>query len=78
MNRNQKLVLIIGLVIFITVLMYPPWYYAYKGNRYDRGYSCIASPPSRASRIDFTRLLIPALIVVVLTYVGVVLTKTKH
>ncbi|NQU06020.1 MAG: hypothetical protein HQ568_08000 [Calditrichaeota bacterium] len=73
MNKKQKIVLWIGLVLFMLMGIFPPWYYVYKSEisadiSYKSGYYCLFVPPhsyKKEYRIDKTRLHIQWTIVVV-------------
>lgn len=64
-NRKQKLLLIIGSLLFVALGLYPPW--RDKGpSDYSLGYALIFQPPRPDSRIDLARLSVEWLCVVAL------------
>lgn len=68
MNKNQKIVIMIGLIVIVLMGVVPPWVYTFslQGSRskYSAGYSPIVSPPPRQAdhpaygvSLDISRLL---------------------
>jgi hypothetical protein len=57
MNRNQKIVIIVGLIIIVLMGLFPPWTFHYDGNEYTVGYKFITQATGPV-KIDESRLLI--------------------
>jgi hypothetical protein len=80
MNGKQIAILIIGLIIIIVMVLYPPWYDYQKSRngRYSLGYHYITSRPARWALIDFWRLTGSAIIVVAAASIGMLLVRSKE
>lgn len=88
-NKNQRLIIIIGMAIIVFMGLFPPWTYTFKVqsiySEKPAGYSFIASPPAKNSndqrqgiKIDMSRLLIQWVVVIAASGCGVLLaTKRK-
>jgi hypothetical protein len=44
-NRNQKRILLVSMVIFIVMSLYPPWQFVSHGVTHPAGYGLLFSPP---------------------------------
>lgn len=70
-NKRQKNIIIIGIIIFGIMCLFPPWVFNYKYNmRLDAGYSFILSPPTKGrftATIDIVRLFVQWICVGVVT-----------
>jgi hypothetical protein len=75
MNRNQRIVLIVGAVLFLVMLMVPPWHYS-SGRSY--GYRLLFWPPARSIFIDSTRLVVQCTFVAAATFGSFLLLKSKR
>jgi hypothetical protein len=75
MNRNQRIALIAGAVIFVLMLLVPPWHYS-TGRSY--GYRFLFWPPARSIFIDSTRLIVQCVLVTAVTLGSFVLLKSKR
>ena len=75
MNRKQRIVLIIALVVLGVSALFPPWRFTLKGQPWGRGtYGFVLDPPHGSSRevvvgIDLARLT--AQWVAILAFAGV-------
>jgi hypothetical protein len=58
MNRNQKIVVVIGLVIIVLTGLFPPWKATIQGTTILRGYFVIFKPPDPLSYVNSSRLLV--------------------
>ena len=72
MSKKQKIVLWIGLVLFVLMAISPPWGQHIEGTWYSERYALILDPPFDGS-IDWSRLSLQWVIVAALT-AGVLLT----
>jgi hypothetical protein len=70
LNRIQRRILWAAVVLFVAVGLFPPWH---RGPR-NEGYAPIFSPPSTAT-IDFGRLLVQWVMLIVVAAATVFLTK---
>jgi len=90
LNKIQRWILIVGLVIFVLMGLYPPWKAMTSANTANRQetpyrYGLITKPPIRmtggefagqiATRLDTTRLTVQWLILAVATGGAIFLTK---
>lgn len=74
-NRNQRIALMAGAIIFILMLLVPPWHYS-SGRSY--GYRFLFWPPARSIFIDSTRLIVQCVLVAAVTLGAFVLLRTKR
>ena len=86
LNKVQKIVLLSGLVLIVTMSLFPPWRSINPRTGYggEVGYSFVADPPQTHGdgyrhtyipvRVDANRLMVEYLAVVLLTVGGVFLT----
>jgi len=74
-NRNQRAALIAGAIVFIVMLLVPPWHYS-SGRSY--GYHFLFWPPARSIFIDSTRLIVQCVLVAALTLGAFVVLRTKR
>ena len=75
MNRNQRIALIVGAVVFLVMLLVPPWHYS-SGRSY--GYRFLFWPPARSIFIDSTRLVVQCIFVAAATFGSFLLLKSKR
>lgn len=77
MNRKQKIVLIIGILVMVCMGLYPPWRIE-MGKRFvvdeytpskivSGGYALLFDPPHNAIGLDVVRLIIQCAIIAALT-----------
>ena len=74
MNKKQKYILLVGILIFVLMGLFPPWNFSFKGSvvvTRTGPYAFIFSPPTYkpygvegAPRIDTSRLMVQGAIVV--------------
>jgi len=76
MNRNQKIVVIIGLVIIVFMGLFPPWKFIFSGTPMAMGYKFLFSPPGVAN-VDSFRLLVQWLGVCIVVGGLVLILKDK-
>ena len=87
-NIMQKLVLLIGMILIITMTLFPPWTYTFKYktaySEKPAGYSFINSPPPPKStraidgvKIDIVRLSVQAFAVIIVMGIGFVIFSGK-
>ena len=75
LNRKQRIILIIALVLLGVSALFPPWRFTFEGNPWGRGaYGFVLRPPLRGAvqvgvRIDIARLA--AQWVAILAFAGV-------
>ena len=77
MNRRQKTILSLGVILFVAAALYPPWYSKVASHApRDLGYRVLFSPPAVApgseytgyiGRVDFDRLGVEWAIIAVIT-----------
>ena len=90
MNKNQRLVVMIGIALIVFMGLFPPWTHTYKArttySEEPAGYSFIASPPrpkrinpwyGYGIKIDISRLLIQWVVVITASGCGVLLTNKR-
>ena len=77
MNRNQKIVVIIGLVIIVLMGLFPPWKLSYQGLSVAKGYSFFAISPAYNTNVDSSRLLVQWLGVCIVVGGIVLILKKK-
>lgn len=75
MNRNQRIAVIAGAIVFVIMLLVPPWRL---GGGRPGGYHLLFWPPDRNISIDFARLFVQCLLVTAVTAGGFLLLKSKH
>jgi hypothetical protein len=74
MNRKQRIILIVGAVLFVIMLLLPPWRL---GSGRPDGYHFLFWLPNRNIAIDFARLFLQSLFVAAVTAGGFILLKSK-
>ncbi len=74
MNRNQRIALIAGAVVFLLMLLIPPWHYS---SGRSHGYHFLFWPPARSIFIDSTRLFVQCVFVAAVTVGAFVLLRSK-
>jgi hypothetical protein len=87
LNKSQKKILTIGIIVTLVCCVFPPWVRTYKAtSTYSErsiGYALIISPPRAGSsmrvgvKLDTSRLLLQIFIISIATGAGVLLTKRK-
>lgn len=75
MNRNQRIALITGAVVFLVMLLVPPWHYS---TGRPHGYHFLFWPPDRSIFIDSTRLFLQCVLVAAVTCGALLLLKSKR
>lgn len=87
-NNNQRLIIMIGMVIIVCMGLFPPWTYTFKAtstySEEPAGYSFIASAPARKSKnlmhgikIDTSRLFIQWVVAIAACGCGVLLATRR-
>ena len=76
MNKNQKIVVVIGLVIIVLMGLFPPWKMIFGGTPMALGYEFLFSPPGIAN-VDSLRLLVQWLGVCIVVGGFVLILKDK-
>jgi hypothetical protein len=87
-NRKQKRLIIVGVLVFILAGLFPPWIYTLHVNRIDTekpaGYAPIFDPPSPEKynkyygiKLDVSRLAVQWIIIISATGLGLLLTYKK-
>lgn len=91
LNAKQKIIIIVGIVAFVVIGMFPPWLYTHKGASINTvepaGYSFIAIPPrikyetikkyDSSVKLDISRIVIQWVTVFVSTGLVVFLLWEK-
>jgi hypothetical protein len=72
MNNKQKIILWLGIIVFVAAGFYPPWYVKAGAAPEDLGYRVLFSPPivslpNYTGRVDFDRLGMEWAIIAVIT-----------
>lgn len=87
-NKDQRLIIMIGMAIIVCMGLFPPWTYTFKAtsifSEEPAGYSFIASPPARRNtnlrhgiKIDTSRLLIQWVVAIFASGCGILLTTKR-
>jgi hypothetical protein len=87
-NDKQHKIMIVGVVLFVFMGLFPPWTYTLDAQSIHRekpaGYALIVSPPGPERdapafgvRIDISRLIVQWLILGAATSLGVFMTRTQ-
>lgn len=65
MNRNQRIVILVGVVIVVATFLYPPWvmYVPMGEGKVSHGYSFILKPLTRNSVVDIHHLIFQSLLI---------------
>lgn len=81
MNKNQKIVLAIVSLVFLGMLLFPPFHQYFYRNSHTRlmngGYSFIFVPPNRGCFVNIGLLLIQMLVVAVIATIAWVMLQGK-
>lgn len=88
MNDKQRKIVIVGVVLFILMGLFPPWTYTLDAQSIHRekpaGYALIISPPGPEKnapafgvKIDISRLIVQWLVLAATTGLGVFMTRTQ-
>ena len=78
MNKIQKKILIVGVIILVIILLMPSWYVLNSnGHKRNYGYAFIAKPGGNFRRIDYGRLLLPVVVVITVTGAGIIIKKDE-
>jgi hypothetical protein len=75
MNRNQRITLIVGAIVFIVMLLLPPWRL---GGGKTAGYHFLFLLPERNIYIDFGRLFLQCVLIAALTGGIFLILKSKQ
>jgi len=89
LNEKQRKVVIIGIVLFIIMGLFPPWIYTLNAESVNRekpaGYALIISPPEPEKnavvfgvKIDISRLIIQWLVLAAATGFGVFVASQSN
>ena len=89
LNDKQRKVVIVGVLLFVLMGLFPPWTYMYDWQSIHRekpaGYALIISPPGPEEngipygvRIDISRLIVQWLIIAAATSLGVFMNRTQE
>lgn len=86
LNNKQRIILIIGVLLFALMGLFPPWINTLYGEIHQvlpAGYAFIASPPNPkfldgGVSLDISRLVVQWFILIVVTGFGLVVTKTER
>lgn len=87
LNDKQQKIVIVGIVLFALMGLFPPWTYTVDAQAIHRerpaGYTLIISPPEPEEKaiafgvkIDISRLVIQWLVLVAATGLGVIATRS--
>lgn len=88
LNDKQRKIVIVGVVLFILMGLFPPWTYTLDAQSIHRekpaGYALIISPPGPEKnapafgvKIDISRLIVQWLVLAATTGLGVFMTRTQ-
>jgi len=88
LNDKQRKIVIVGVVLFVLMGLFPPWTYTLDAPSVHRekpaGYALIISPPGPEKhapaygvRIDISRLIVQWLVLAAATGLGVYMTRTQ-
>ena len=77
MNRNQKIVIIVGLIGIVVRWLFPPWRYTYQGITIMQGYSFFLNPLTESANVDLSRLLVQGVGVCIVVAGVVLVLKDK-
>lgn len=89
LNEKQRKVVILGIVLFILMGLFPPWIYTLNAQSINRekpaGYALIISPPEPEKnavafgvKIDISRLIVQWLVLATATGFGVFMASQRN
>ena len=83
LNKKQRAVLLVGLMIIILMGSFPPWTYFNSYREFSAGYTFIVTPPYAPGelgygvKLDLSRLVVQWIMVLMAMGIGVLLTSGR-